>query len=69
MGKATTQLGLLLGGVGGGTGLGWAPLGIKEKKIVGRLRIWVDRLRKIRNSLLFFKSFYNFQTNLNSIQI
>jgi hypothetical protein len=31
----------------------------KEKKIVGQLRIWPDRLRKLRNS--FFKSFINFK--------
>jgi hypothetical protein len=46
--------------VGGGE-LGRAVPGRKEKKnkkIVGQLRIWPDRLRKIRNSLfsnLFIK--------------
>jgi hypothetical protein len=52
------------GGLGHG---GPAPEKI-EKRIVGRLRIWPVRLRKIRN-FLSFKSFYNFQTNLNSIKI
>jgi hypothetical protein len=60
VGKVTTRLRLLLGHAWGGE-LGRAVPGRKEKKnkkIVGQLRIWPDRLRKIRNSLfsnLFIK--------------
>jgi hypothetical protein len=55
---------------GGRTRSGWAPLRRKEKKIVDRLRIQPDRLRKIRNSLLLFsKLSITFTLNLNSIQI
>jgi hypothetical protein len=56
MGKAITQLGPILGralGRGGGElGRGGLCPG-EKKKMVGRLRIRLDKLRKIRNSHLF----------------
>jgi hypothetical protein len=48
---------------GGGTGPVWAlpgTKGKKNKKMLGQLRIWPDRLRKIRNSL-FSNLFINFK--------
>jgi hypothetical protein len=62
-GKAMTRLRPLLGHSGErGTGPGWALPGRKKRrrKIVGHVRIWPNRLRKIRNSP-FSNLFINFK--------
>jgi hypothetical protein len=66
VGKVTIWLRPLLGRAREWGGLGWGRVGStrrkerKNKKIVGQLRIWPDRLRKIRNSL-FSNLFRNFK--------